>query len=204
MSTFPISTAGSIDLEALAAALEPIFDTRYLNQPTPAPTPTPTPTPSPAASWVYHNGVFVWAGDYSWNTGQIDYAAPGGLAGGPCIGVPITGQWGGWQPYAAGKKFDTTPFKYLFFATKPTQPNQIHGIGFEAINDVPDGSFVNLGGKYGVGTYGPIPQVGVWGRYKIPLADFKLTNVLIQKFCITDGTGDPTNLFYVDEVGFSP
>lgn len=190
--TFPIN----LDLAALAKALQP-----YLTI-TP---PVVTPPPPSSVSWVYHNGVFVWGqggGDYSWNTGPIDYADTVGNPGGRCIAVPIIGQWGGWQPYAPGKRFDTSPFKYLIYSTKPTQPNQTHGMGFEAINDVSDGLMLNLGGQYGT-AYGPNPTVGQWGSYKIPLADFKLTNPLIQKFSITDGTGNVPNLFYVDNVGFS-
>ncbi len=169
----------------------------------PAPTPVPAPAPS-GVLWVYHNGVFSWAGDYSWNTGPINYADTVGNPGGKDIAVPITGQWGGFQPYAPGKQFDTTPYKYLTYCTKPTMANQRHGSVFQAINDVPDGPAggVVVAGP-GITKYGPVPVVGVWGCYKVPLADFGLTNPVVQKFTITDGTGNVPNLFYVDNVGFS-
>lgn len=194
MST--ISFSGNIDVQALAAALQPIFDARYLGQSSPTPTPVPV-----VGAWVYHSGQFLWAGDYSFNTGPIDYANTVGKPGGTCIAVPIVAPWGGWQPYAAGKKFDVSGFKYLTYSLKPTQPNQVFATGFAAINDVADGAPVTVAGP-GLTKYGPPPVVGVWGTYKIPLADFGLTNVLIQKFSIADSTGVKNNLFYVDEVGF--
>jgi hypothetical protein len=51
--------------------------------------------------------------------------------------------------------------------------------------------------------YGPVPVVGKWGSYKIPIADFGFNNPLVLKFSIADGTGNPTNRFYVDNVGFT-
>jgi hypothetical protein len=71
---------------------------------------------------------------------------------------------------------------------------------------VADGSIINIVGVPGgpaVTKYGPTPVVGQWGSYKIPIADFALTNPLILKFSIADGTGNSTNLFYVDDVGFT-
>jgi len=201
MSTVPFS--GSIDVQALAAALQPILDARYLGQSAPAPTPTPTPTPVPAgAFWVYQNGVFAWAGDYSFSTGPIDYANTVGKPGGKCISVPIASPWGGFQPYAPGGQFDTRPYKYLTYSLKPTQPNAVFATGFAAINDVADGSPITVVGP-GLTKYGPAPQVGVWGTYKIPLADFGLSNPLILKFSVADGTGVKSNQFYLDNIGFS-
>lgn len=204
MST--ISFSGNIDVQALAAALQPIFDARYLGQSAPTPTPTPTPTPVPVgSSWVYQNGVFVWGqgggGDYSWGA-VIDYANKVGKTGGLCIGVQIIGAYGGFQPFAPGKQFDVTPFKYLTYACKPTRDGQIFATGFAAINDVADGTPLTIAGP-GITKYGPVPQANVWATYKIPLADFKLTNPVIQKLTIADGSGAATNQFFVDAMGFT-
>jgi hypothetical protein len=160
--------------------------------------------------WVYHNGVFNWPGDYSWDA-SINYQSTAGspLDGAYDVAVTITSQYGGWQPYAfpyGGTPFDTSPYKYLIYSLKPTLANQVYSTGFDANNDVADGSIINIVGVPGgpaVTKYGPTPVVGQWGSYKIPIADFALTNPLILKFSIADGTGNSTNLFYVDDVGFT-
>jgi hypothetical protein len=102
-------------------------------------------------------------------------------------------------PFAPGKRFDVRPYKYLVYSVKPTSSNQVYGTGFAAINDVPDGKTVTVTGP----PYGPTPVAGQWATYKIPLAEFELGNPFIQKFSIADGTGLPTNLFYVDNIGFT-
>jgi Calx-beta domain len=163
--------------------------------------------PAGTVLWIYHNGVFSWPGDYSWNA-TINYkdTAGGPLTGPYDIAVNITGQWGGFQPYAfpyGGAPLDIRPYRYLEYCTKPTQPNETHGTGFDADNDVPDGTMIQVVAGPNTTRYGPVPAVGVWGCYKIPLADFGLTNPLILKFNITDGTGNVPNLFYVDDVAFS-
>jgi len=125
------------------------------------------------------------------------------------IAVTIVSPWGGFQPFAfpyGGTPFDTTPYKYLIYSVKPTMPNQVFSTGVDANNDVPDGTPINVVGVPGgppVTTYGPTPVVGKWGSYKIPISAFGLTNPLILKFSIADGTGNPTNLYYVDDVGFT-
>jgi hypothetical protein len=80
--------------------------------------------------------------------------------------------------------------------------NQIIGTGFDANNDVKDGDPLTVAGP-GITKYGPVPVVGQWNSYKIPLADFAFNNPDVLKFSIADGTGNPTNLFYVDNVGFT-
>lgn len=163
------------------------------------PTGTTTPTPPVSATyWIYKAGVFNWTSDYSWNA-TINYKDTS--QGSTAIGVTIIGQYGGFQPYLAGG-FDTSPYIYLTYCTKPTKANQIHGTGIAAVNDVADGTPISIVAGPGTTKYGPIPTVGVWGCYKIPLADFGLTNKVILKFNITDGTGLSSNLFYVDNVGF--
>jgi hypothetical protein len=192
-----------VDVNQLAAAIASLGTPPVVTPPVVTP-PVVTP-PAAGTFWVYHVGKFSWPGDYSFQA-TANYADTVGKPGGTCIAVHITGQWGGWQPFAflpGGAPFDTSPYKYLIFSAKPTVPNQSHGMGFDANNDVADGSPIAFVAGGGVTKYGPIPQVGVWGQYKIPLADFKLGNPSILKFSLTDGTGNPTNLFYVDDVGFT-
>jgi hypothetical protein len=181
---------------------------------TPPITPPVTPPVAPpvaGASWVFQNGVFVWGqeggGDYSFALNQSvkpnpNYAAPGGLTGGLCVAVAVN-QWGGWLPFYVTKNFDTSPFKFLTYSIKPTIAGQIIATAWNAINDVPDGPSGGLVvAAPGMTKYGPVPQPGVWGTYKIPLADFGLTNPVVQKFSVASGNAVPTNLFYVDAVGF--
>jgi len=150
--------------------------------------------------------VFNWQGDYSWNA-SINYKdTAGGPVSGPFdIAVSITSRWGGFQPFATNNAFDTRPYKYLIYSLKPTVPNQIIGMGIDALNDVPDGNILNIVGVAGAPStqYGPLPVVGKWATYKVPIADFNLTNPVILKFAIADGTGNNTNRYYVDDVGFT-
>jgi hypothetical protein len=161
---------------------------------------TPTPTPVPTGTFsVYSNGVFNWAGDFSWNA-SINYKDTVGKPGALDIAVSITSAYGGFQPYAQGGAFDTSPYKYLQYCAKPTRSGQVFGMGFAAAGDVGDGGIVNIG----AGTaYGPSPTAGQWGCYKIPLADFKLTNPSILKFSVADGSGAATNTYYIDSIAFT-
>jgi hypothetical protein len=156
--------------------------------------------PATAPFWVYRNGSFNWEGDYSW-LAQIDYRDTKGMPPGHRydIAVRIVGKWGGFQPFAPGKRFDVSRYKYLVYSVKPTAADQVFGTAFAAINDVADGKAVTVTGP----PYGPAPVAGQWATYKIPLSEFALTNKLIQKFTIADGTGLPSNLFYVDDVHFT-
>jgi hypothetical protein len=164
------------------------------------------PTAGSAANvfWVYHDGQFNWAGDYSFDA-KISYTDTAGIpiSGAFDISVLIQSSFGGFQPFTSGGQFDTGPYKYLIYSLKPTMPNQIFATGFDANLDVTDGVALVTAGSSAGTKYGPTPVVGQWANYKIPLADFGFNNPLILKFTIADGTGDPTNLFYVDDVGFS-
>lgn len=151
-------------------------------------------------AWVYYNGVFNWPGDWSWNATPNYQDTAGGPIEGPYdIAVTITGPWGGWQPYAPGNTLDTTLYKYIIFSIKATQANQWWSVFFHSAGDTPDGNSVNAS------TYGPsgASVVGQWVTYKIPLSAFGLTDTNVLKFAIADGTGVNSNLFYVDNVGFT-
>ena len=166
-------------------------------------TANPTP-PATGTYWVYYGGKFNWTSDFSF-LASINYLDTAGapLSGSADIAVSILGSWGGWQPYLS-TGFDVTPYKSIVFCTKPTVDGELHGMGFAAIGDVGDGIAIPVVAGPGMTKYGPVPQKGVWGCYKVPLADFKLTNPKVLKFSLTDGTGLATNKFYVDNVGFSP
>jgi hypothetical protein len=154
--------------------------------------------------WIYRKGTFYWQGDYSWGV-KVDFRD---TSGEPIEGrhaIAVTGI-GGFQPYAQGNDFDTTPYKYLVFSLKPTIAHQTWDSGFEAVGDVPTGIVVD------VLKYGPAPVVGQWGTYKIPLGagGYQIPfGSHIYKFMIQDQTADQpalglkTNLWYVDNVALT-
>jgi hypothetical protein len=146
---------------------------------------------------VYHDGKFAWPGDYSF-VATPDYRDTSGApaAGKYDIKVTLTGAWGGWQPFATNWVFDTTPYNYLQFAFKPTQPNQSAQVYFMSVGDKPVGRGVDPF------KYGPAPVPGQWGVYTIPLDDIGVAKTKIYKFAIQDKTGLKTNVFYVNDVMF--
>jgi hypothetical protein len=166
-----------------------------------------SPVVSPPATLdapVYDGGKFYWAGDYSYpNPGTnilINYADVLGepLSGACDISVQlVNGTWGAWQPYAPGDSFGTAGYSHFCFSLRPTQALQKWSTQFLYVGDKPVGISVD------VSKYGPAPQLGVWGNYKIPLSDLGIANAFIYKFAIQDQTGLANNTWYVDNVGFT-
>jgi len=148
--------------------------------------------------WVYHAGVFAWPGDYSFEA-VPNYTDTSGvpLDGAYDIKVSVTGAWGGFQPYATNWDFDTSPYNYLTFALKPTVANMQAQLYFMQVGDVPVGNTVD------VFKYGPAPVAGQWNVYKIPLSAIGVAGIHIYKFAIQDQTGMSTDVFYLDDVGFT-
>lgn len=166
---------------------------------------TPPITPPAAGTfWVYQNGTFAWTSHFSFNGTPNLADTSGAPAGGKAdIAFTLATPWGGYQPYLAAG-FDTSKYKYLTYSIKPTVAGQIIATGFDANNDVKDGEPLTVAGP-GITKYGPVPVVGQWATYKIPLADFGLTNPLVLKFSIADGLGDKAgSIIYIDYVGFVP
>jgi hypothetical protein len=186
-----VVTFTAAELQALAKLVAPLIA---------QPPVIPPVVPPTGALWVYHDGVFHWGGDYSWGV-TIDYKDPVGKPGGTDIAV--TGI-GGFQPYANNFDFDPAPYKFLTFSLKPTIPNQQWQSHFYAVGDIPMGAMVD------VLKFGPVPQVGKWATYTIPLgaAGYQLPAQHVYKFMIQDQTADQggntkPNLWYVDEIYFS-
>jgi hypothetical protein len=166
--------------------------------------PAKAATPGGATFWIYQKGTFRWQGDYSWGV-RVNFRDTSGEPAEGRHDIAVTGI-GGFQPYAQGNDFDTTPYKYLIFSLKPTIAHQTWDSGFEAVGDVPTGIVVD------VLKYGPVPVVGQWGTYKIPLGagGYQIPfGSHIYKFMIQDQTADQpalglaTNLWYVDNIAFT-
>jgi hypothetical protein len=146
--------------------------------------------------WVYQKGKFNWNGDWSFN-GKAIYDSPNDSVFSPeVIAFSVTGQWGGWLPYLLSH-FETKPYAHIEFSLKPTKDNQKWSVYAVAASDTSDGHAVD------VLKYGPAPIIGMWGHYIVPLADLQLTNTAILKFAIQDQTGEATNEWFVDNVGFT-
>lgn len=173
---------------------------------------TPPPVTPAGTYWVYHNGVFAWLGSYDYNGTSNTKDTSGVPMDGPFdISFTMTAAGGGgWQPFdipsgATGTNlgFDVRPYSKLHFCIKPTRAGEQFGSGIAANNDTDDGNAIQVFAGPNTTKYGPVPTVGVWGCYTIPLADYALTNPLILKFGISTGT-PPPDLFYIDDVAFLP
>jgi hypothetical protein len=166
--------------------------------------------------WVFQNGVFNWGGDYSSNA-TPNYKSTAGTpeSGSYDIAVSVTGAWGLFQPYAGGTvpnwNFDASGYKYLTVDLKPTVASQVWQIYFMQVGDK---QIMNANGTPEVvnpTAYGPAPVVGQWATYKIPLSAVLTQHssgsavlaTAVYKFAIQDQTGRSSNLFYVDNLGFT-
>lgn len=202
MATISFTAA---ELQALANQVAPLIQT-------PAPPPVVTPPviippvipPAAGTFWVYQNGQFNWTNHFSFNGSPNLNDTSGKPVGGKAdIAFTLATPFGGYQPYLTAG-FDTSKYKYLTYSIKPTVAGQVIATGFDANNDVKDGNAVVVAGP-GFTKYGPVPVVGQWATYKVPLADFALTNPDVLKFSIADGSGSPAgSVIYIDNVGFSP
>jgi hypothetical protein len=158
-------------------------------------------------AWVYYNGVFNWGGDWSF-AATPNYTDTSGapIEGGYDIEV-TTQQWGGWQPFVNANCqsnislcFNTTPYSYIIFSAKPVVANQTFLVDFLSSGDTTDGVAVQAAAYCSGGSN---PAIGEWETCKIPLSAFKLTDLTILKFGLSDQTGLSSNHFYLDNVGFS-
>lgn len=174
---------------------------------TPAPVAPPVvvvpPPVQPATSWVYHNGVRVWPGDFSYAVNQ-NYSD---TSGNPAVGstdilIQPTSPGGAWQPYFPGFSFSLKPYTVIKFTVKPTSSGQKFQVYFESSGDLPEGKSVDDVAQYCTPALAP----GRWSACTVPLAAFdtptsKVTGTSIMKFDIRDNSGG-TSSFYLSEVGF--
>lgn len=209
--TYTFSSSGT------SARGQPVSLTGTVTLPDPAASTTTgsgtgsTPPPSSTTSWVYHNGVMNWQGDWSWAMASVDYKDSSGapLSGSYDIKLQLAGQWGGWLPYyngnctASGANcFSVAPYNYLLISIKPTVLAQKFNIFFEAAGDTNEGQAITPAALGYCGT----EIAGQWMNCKIPLSAFNtaispVVGTEILKFGVQDDSGT-ANAFYVDDVGF--
>jgi hypothetical protein len=128
------------------------------------------------AAEMYYNGVFYWAGDYSYGT-VINYRDTAGApeSGAYDIAVQVTGQGGGFQPYAGSVvplyDLEAGSFGYIMLDLKPTISGQAWRLS--AISRLPPGD-VYPWAAVNLASYGPAPVAGKWATYKVPLSALSL------------------------------
>jgi hypothetical protein len=121
---------------------------------------------------VYANGVYSWAGDYSYSASANYQDTSGNPESGPYdIQVTVNSAYGGFQPYAGNVvpqwDLEAGSFGYISVDLKPTISGQKWTLS--AISRLPPGD-VYPWAAVNVTDYGPAPQPGVWATYKVPLS----------------------------------
>jgi hypothetical protein len=155
---------------------------------------------------VYANGKYFWAIDYSFGFTMQNYADTTGL---PTMGTydyaftTMPGQGGGWSAVAPSDAFDITPYNFLNITIKPTIANESWGLQMVQVGDKLVGNKVAIKDA----TYGPVPQAGVWGTYKIPFSALGIggtTGVTtMYKMAVEFGATPASRQWYVQDWHFS-
>jgi hypothetical protein len=129
------------------------------------------PLTSDVTFWVYHNGTYFWAGDYS--DVKLNYKDTAGAPESGAYDIAVSSFAGGYaQPYSGGSASpewaaDIGAFKYMILDLKPGVANQKWRLNI--ISRLPQGDVYNNAPVELPGNYGPAPVVGQWATYKIPL-----------------------------------
>jgi len=129
------------------------------------------PLASDVTFWVYHNGTYFWAGDYS--DVKLNYKDTAGAPESGAYDIAVTSFAGGYaQPYSGGSASpewaaEIGAFKYMILDLKPGVANQKWRLNI--ISRLPQGDVYNNAPVELPGNYGPAPVVGQWATYKVPL-----------------------------------
>jgi hypothetical protein len=180
----------------------------------PAPPPPAVPPAGGQTSWIYHNGVFLWPGDWSGAVSSINYADTVGKPGAKDIAFRTNGAFGYWLPYAAissathQPSFDTTPYHHLTISIKPTSSSQTYSLGayrYSVSNGQFEGDISTGAGVTNVGVF-CVPKLtsGSWSVCTIPLASLQAANLsTFYKFIFQDQSGQAGLTTYLDAIGFT-
>jgi len=131
---------------------------------------------------VYTNGVYSWAGDYSYSASANYWDSSGNPESGAYdIQVTINSAYGGFQPYSGNVvpqwDLEVGSFGYLSIDLKPTIGRQSWQLS--VISRLPPGD-VYPWAAVNIGDYGPAPVPGKWATYKIPLSALSIGKTYFQ------------------------
>jgi len=121
--------------------------------------------------WVYHNGTYFWAGDYS--NVKLNYQDTAGAPESGAYDIAVSSfAYGYAQPYSGGTASpewaaEIGAFKYMILDLKPGVANQKWRLNI--ISRLPQGDVYNNAPVELPGNYGPAPVLGKWATYKVPL-----------------------------------
>jgi hypothetical protein len=171
---------------------------------------------------LYSNGTNYWGGNFNNGLTETDNDTAGGWPGGvQDMKCQPTTAYGELLYYSGGLYTQWNmwvgAFQFIQFDLKPmTGALQLQMYALRS-GDVQ--IYNSSGSSYNINPmaskYGPTPQVGVIGTYKIPLADF-LTDYgpsgagpatvenAFYKFAIQDQTGNPANGWYLNNIKLVP
>lgn len=163
--------------------------------------PPPVVPPSTGTTWGYYSGQWNWAGDFTQNGTSVNYHDTTGMpmSGSQDILFTSTVPWGLWLPYFSSSYMYPNPgYRHVTLSIKTTAANQsIFTFYFVRVGDKPTGVGVVLAPKYG-----PMPVVGQWETYVVPLVDVGIGTESLYKFGVQDQSGT-AGKFYIDNVGFT-
>jgi len=171
--------------------------------------------PVAGTSWVYHNGVFLWPGDWSGAASTINYADTVGKPGSKDIAFKTNAAFGFWLPYppissaTQQPSFNTSSYNNLTISIKPTSAAQTYSLGayrYTVTNGQFEGDISTGAGVSDVGKYcSPKLAAGSWSVCSIPLSAIQASNLsTFYKFIFQDQSGQAGLTTYLDAVGFTP
>jgi len=204
-----VSLAGS-SIPAIAAADTPDPSISDFSQAQESRTP-----PETVASWIYHNGVFSWPGDWSGDVVTLNYHDTIGDPGTEDLSVHVNSPWGFWLPYCPqvgpdidGYKVpscDVSSYSGITLQLKATIADQKWSLTifkYNIVNGVLKDDTV-VGGVDDLTPYGGPAKVGHFVTYTVPLSDMKASGLkTMYKFMLQDQSGKTGQTWYVNNVGF--
>jgi hypothetical protein len=174
-----------------------------------------TAAPRTVASWIYHDGVFRWPGDWSGDVVTLNYHNSVGDPGTEDLSVHVNSPWGFWLPYCPqvgpdidGYKVpscDVSSYSGITLQLKATIADQKWSLTifkYNIVNGVLKDDTV-VGGVDDLTPYGGAAKVGEFVTYTVPLSDMKASGLTtMYKFMLQDQTGKTGQTWYVNAVGF--
>ena len=163
-------------------------------QPTTAPGGEPAPLPTPGlATWLYVDALEEFWTHWSWAS-AVDFAAPGGIAGGRAIGWTAENGWAGLNIQKQAGGTDVHGATHLHLALKVARANPKLAL---ALYDDAKTKLTQVS----LAAYGA-PVAGQWTYYAIPMADLGAAGKRIGGVLLQNGSGLAEPQALVDQLGF--